>query len=141
MESNTPTGTPTNARYWVIVFAVALAIIQYIDRVAISQAGPLIAKDLSLNMDQMSWIYSAFTLAYALFEIPTGYWGDRIGAKKVLIRVVLWWSAFTVATFLPSHSIEPVTGPSTLRPVDREKHDSGINARIGASDESPGARV
>jgi MFS family permease len=98
MESNTPTGTPTNARYWVIVFAVALAIIQYIDRVAISQAGPLIAKDLSLNMDQMSWIYSAFTLAYALFEIPTGYWGDRIGAKKVLIRVVLWWSAFTAFT-------------------------------------------
>lgn len=98
MELRHPTGIPTRARYGVIVFAVTLAIIQYIDRVAISQAAPFISKDLSLSKEQMSWIFSAFTLAYALFEIPTGYWGDRIGAKKVLIRVVLWWSAFTAFT-------------------------------------------
>src|SRR5688500_12880554 len=47
---------------------------------------------------QMGAIFAAFGLAYALFEIPTGYLGDKIGARKVLIRVVLWWSFFTVAT-------------------------------------------
>jgi len=88
----------TRTRYWVIAFAVALAIIQYIDRVCISQAAPFITRDLRLDEAQMGWVFSAFTLAYALFEIPAGYLGDRIGPRKVLIRIVLWWSFFTAAT-------------------------------------------
>jgi MFS transporter, ACS family, glucarate transporter len=89
---------PTRARYWVIVFAVSLAIIQYIDRVCISQAAPFISRDLHLDKGQMGWVFSAFTLAYALFEIPAGYLGDRIGPRKVLLRIVLWWSLFTAVT-------------------------------------------
>jgi len=89
---------PTRARYWVIVFAVALAVIQYIDRVCISQAMPTIAKDMNLDDAQKGAIFSAFTFAYALFEIPTGWLGDKIGARSVLLRVVLWWSFFTAAT-------------------------------------------
>src|SRR5690348_2056777 len=89
---------PTRARYWVIVFAITLAVIQYIDRVCISQAAPFITADLRLSDKQMGYIFSAFTLAYALFEIPTGWLGDKIGPRKVLMRVVLWWSFFTAAT-------------------------------------------
>ena len=81
-----------------IVFAVTLAIIQYIDRICISQAKPFISADLRLNDEQMGWVFSAFTLAYALFEIPAGYLGDRIGPRRVLLRIVLWWSFFTAAT-------------------------------------------
>jgi len=92
------TGAPTRARYWVIVFAITLAIIQYIDRICISQAAPLISNDLGLSPRQMGLVFSAFTLAYALFEIPCGYLGDRIGARKVLLRIVAWWSFFTAAT-------------------------------------------
>ena len=89
---------PTHTRYWVIVFAVALAVIQYIDRVCISQAAPFITRDFLLDETQMGWVFSAFTLAYALFEIPAGYLGDRIGPRKVLLRIVLCWSFFTAAT-------------------------------------------
>ena len=89
---------PTRARYWVIVFAVALAVIQYVDRVCISQAAPRISEDLHLDEAEMGWVFAAFTLAYALFEIPTGYLGDRIGPRKVLLRIVIWWSFFTAAT-------------------------------------------
>jgi len=89
---------PTHARYWVVGFAITLAVIQYIDRVCISQAMPDIARDLKLTDTQKGAIFSAFGLAYALFEIPTGWLGDKLGAKKVLIRVVLWWSFFTAAT-------------------------------------------
>ena len=89
---------PTRARYWVIVFAVTLATIQYIDRVAISQAMPDIARDLTLSDAQKGMVFSAFTLAYALFEIPTGWLGDKLGARSVLLRVVIWWSFFTAAT-------------------------------------------
>ncbi|HTL68813.1 MAG TPA: MFS transporter [Lacunisphaera sp.] len=89
---------PTRARYWVIVFAVTLAVIQYIDRVCISQAMPTIGSEMGLTDAQKGAIFSAFTLAYALFEIPTGWLGDKIGARSVLLRVVLWWSFFTAAT-------------------------------------------
>lgn len=89
---------PTHTRHWVIVFAVTLAMIQYIDRVCISQAAPYITEDLGLSAKQMGYVFSAFTLAYALFEIPTGWMGDRMGPRRVLVRVVLWWSFFTAAT-------------------------------------------
>jgi len=88
----------TRARYGVVVFGVTLAVIQYIDRVCISQTAPQVAGALGLTKAQLGWVFSAFTLAYALFEIPTGYWGDRIGPRRVLLRVVLWWSFFTAAT-------------------------------------------
>ena len=74
--------------------------IQYIDRICISQAAPKVSADLKLDKEQMGWVFGAFTLAYAAFEIPTGYWGDKIGPRQVLLRVVLWWSSFTAATGL-----------------------------------------
>ncbi|MCI0392186.1 MAG: MFS transporter [Acidobacteria bacterium] len=89
---------PTRVRYWVIVFAVTLAVVTYIDRVCISQAGPSIARDLGLSAITMGYVYSAFAWGYALFEIPGGYWGDRVGVRRVLMRVVIWWSFFTAAT-------------------------------------------
>ena len=89
---------PTRARYWVIFFAVTLAILAYIDRVSISMAMPDIAKDLALDKVQQGWIFSAFAFAYALFEIPGGWLGDKMGPRSVLMRIVLWWSAFTALT-------------------------------------------
>ena len=97
-ESLTITETPTRVRYWVLVFAVSLAVITYVDRVAISWAAPDIQRDLGLDSAQMGWVLAAFAWAYAIFEIPGGFLGDWIGPRKVLIRVVLWWSFFTAAT-------------------------------------------
>jgi MFS family permease len=82
----------------VIVFAVALAAVTYIDRVAISFAAPSIRRELGLTAIQMGWAFAAFNWAYAMFEIPGGFLGDWIGPRKVLMRIVLWWSAFTAAT-------------------------------------------
>ena len=89
---------PTRTRNWVIVFAVALAVIQYVDRVCIAKAMPSIRGELHFSDVETGYIFGAFTLAYALFEIPSGWLGDRFGPRKVLLRVVLWWSAFTAAT-------------------------------------------
>src|SRR5262245_26340347 len=89
---------PTRARHCVILFAVTLAIITYIDRVCISQATPSIMRDLGLNKIQMGMALSAFVWAYALFEVPGGWLADFIGARKVLMRIVTWWSFFTAAT-------------------------------------------
>lgn len=108
MTANDPLA-PTRARYKVIYFGVILAIIQYIDRVCIGQASSEIQKDLSLSKGQMGWVFGAFTVAYALFEIPTGWMGDKFGTRKTLIRVVLWWSAFTAATGMMFNFISMVT--------------------------------
>lgn len=89
---------PTHARHMVTGFAVTLAIITYIDRVCISQAAPAMRADLGLTSVQMGWAFSAFSWAYAAFEIPGGWLGDRLGPRRVLMRIVIWWSAFTAAT-------------------------------------------
>lgn len=46
----------------------------------------------------MTWVLMAFTLSYALFEVPMGWWGDKYGSRGVLTRIVVWWSAFTALT-------------------------------------------
>jgi ACS family glucarate transporter-like MFS transporter len=89
---------PTRARYWVIVFAVTLSILAYIDRVCISMAAPVMSRDLGLSKVEMGSVFSAFALAYALFEVPGGWLGDWMGPRKVLLRIVLWWSTFTALT-------------------------------------------
>jgi MFS transporter, ACS family, glucarate transporter len=90
-------------RYKVLGFLCALAAITYLDRVAISVAGPRIQEGLHISPEMWGWVVGVFTVSYALFEIPTGRMGDRTGARRVLTRVVLWWSAFTSFTGLTSN--------------------------------------
>jgi ACS family glucarate transporter-like MFS transporter len=91
---------PSRVRYWVIFFAVTLSVITYIDRVALSLSRAQVAQDLHLNDKQMGLAFGAFALAYALFEIPSGWMGDKWGPRRVLMRIVIWWSAFTALTGL-----------------------------------------
>jgi MFS transporter, ACS family, glucarate transporter len=89
---------PTRVRYRVVSLAVLLAMVTYLDRACISVVAPNIMHDLSLTKAQMGYVFSAFALAYAIFEIPTAWWADRVGTRTVLTRIVVWWSCFTVAT-------------------------------------------
>ncbi len=57
-----------------------------------------IQAEFSLTEGQFGWVFAAFGLAYAMFEIPTARWADLRGAKGVFTRIVLWWSAFTMLT-------------------------------------------
>jgi MFS transporter, ACS family, glucarate transporter len=88
----------TRARFTLLKLMFALSIITYIDRVCVSTAAPDIREALQLTPRQMGWAFSAFTFAYAVFEIPSGWLGDTLGPRKVLTRIVLWWSMFTMAT-------------------------------------------
>jgi MFS family permease len=82
----------------VLAFAFSLSVITYLDRVCIATATPFIMEDLHLTVLQMSVVFSMFTLAYSLFEIPSGRLGDVTGPRRVLTRIVLWWSGFTMLT-------------------------------------------
>ena len=90
-------------RHRVSGLLVLLFAITYIDRVCISVAGPRMQADLNIDPVGWGWVTAMFTLSYCIFEIPTGALGDRIGPRRVLARVVLWWSAFTAMTGLVSN--------------------------------------
>ena len=80
-----------------------LAVITYLDRVCIAVAGPRMQDALHISPAAWGWVTSVFFLSYSAFEIPTGALGDRIGPRRVLTRVVAWWSAFTCLTGTVSH--------------------------------------
>lgn len=84
-----------------------LAMITYMDRAANGSAKKAIMDDLNVTSgtagpayteDDFFWVLIAFQLAYAIFEIPSGWLGDTKGPRSTLLRVVLWWSAFVALT-------------------------------------------
>jgi MFS family permease len=89
---------PTRVRYGVLGFACALSMITYLDRVCFATVAPHIGEEFELSKQQLGWLFTAFALAYALFEVPSGWMGDVFGPRRTLIRIVLWWSLFTALT-------------------------------------------
>jgi ACS family glucarate transporter-like MFS transporter len=75
-----------------------LAVITYLDRVCIAVAGPRMQDALHISPEAWGWVTSVFFLSYSAFEMPTGALGDRLGPRRVLTRIVAWWSAFTTLT-------------------------------------------
>src|SRR6195952_5119498 len=89
---------PSYVRYSVVVLAIALAMLSYVQRVALSQAAGPISHDLHLSKAQMGLAFGAFGLSYALFELPMGLLGDKLGVRRVLLQIVMAWSVFTALT-------------------------------------------
>ena len=87
-----------SSRPKVLGLIFSLAAITYMDRLLISAAAPAISAEFGFGPRRMGYIFGAFALGYALFEIPAGWWGDSIGARRALARIVLCWSAFTALT-------------------------------------------
>lgn len=91
---------PTRARHAVLWLTVLAYLITYMDRVVIATAAPVIEQEYGFTPVTMGWIFAAFSISYALFQIPGGWLGDRFGPRRALTGVVLWWSTFTAATAL-----------------------------------------
>lgn len=92
---------PTRVRLGVLAFVCALSMITYLDRASFPNVQDSVLASLGLtHISQLRIPLTAFQLAYALFEVPTGWLGDRFGPRKTLIRIVLWWSFFIALTGL-----------------------------------------
>lgn len=100
---------PTLVRYEVLFLVCMLSMITYLDRAAFPNAEKQIQLAMGGNISQWAWTLAAFNLAYALFEIPTGYLGDVFGPRVTLIRIVLWWSFFTAITALAGIAVGGIT--------------------------------
>ena len=91
---------PTHVRHVVLGMTVLIYMITYMDRVLISTTAPLIRQELGISLIAIGTIQSTFRLAYALFQVPGGWLGDRIGPRRALTLIATWWSAFTALTAL-----------------------------------------
>jgi len=101
---------PSRTRYRVAGLLLLLAGVTYLDRACISILAPQISADLGLTKVQMSFVFSAFAMAYAAFEVPTAWWGERIGARRILTRIVVWWSCFTMFTAFAWNYVSMLVG-------------------------------
>ncbi|MCZ2343067.1 MAG: MFS transporter [Bacteroidales bacterium] len=94
-----PESAPTQIRQQTLFLVCLLSMLTYLDRVAFAAATPTIVSDLGLvSAADLRLAITAFAVAYAIFEIPSGWWGDRFGPRRILLRIVLWWSLFTALT-------------------------------------------
>jgi len=91
---------PTHVRHVVLGLTVAAYMITYMDRQVLATTRPAIMEELGISLTAMGWVTFAFRMAYALFQVPGGWLGDTIGARRALTMVVGWWSAFTAFTAL-----------------------------------------
>ena len=85
-------------RHGILGLLCVVSAITFLDRLAIPVAEPGIRADLHLSPQQWGWVLSAYILANALFEIPSGALGDKAGQRAELTRISLWWSVFTAAS-------------------------------------------
>jgi len=85
-------------RHGVLGLLCVVSVITFLDRLAIPVAEPGIRGELHLTPDQWGWVLSAYVLANALFEIPSGALGDKTGQRLELTRITAWWSGFTALT-------------------------------------------
>jgi sugar phosphate permease len=92
------TAKPTRVRHMVLVMVVMVYFITYLDRVLLSNALPVIQKEFGFSLASMGLILGCYQWAYALFQIPGGWFGDRAGPRIALASVVIWWSVFTFIT-------------------------------------------
>ncbi|PWW12700.1 MFS transporter [Mangrovibacter plantisponsor] len=86
----------TNARYWIVVMLFIVTSFNYGDRATLSIAGSAMAKDIGLDPVGMGYIFSAFSWAYVIGQIPGGWLLDRFGSKRVYFWSIFTWSLFTL---------------------------------------------
>lgn len=119
MPSTTPSetpssplvGSPTSIRWLILALLFCTSVVTYIDRVNISVTARHMMPALGLTDQHMGFIFSAFVIGYALFQIPGGWLGDRWGARIILTLALIWWSSFTAFTAMaPASSLAGVVG-------------------------------
>lgn len=92
--------TSSYVRYRVIFVCMLMAVLLYLDRFCISFAEVFIKDELGLSDEQIGILLGSFFVSYALCQVPSGWFSDRFGARKMLTIYILMWSLFTAMTGL-----------------------------------------
>jgi MFS transporter, ACS family, glucarate transporter len=103
-------GLITRKRIILAFWLFVLSAISYLDRTNISIAGLEISSEFGLGNQRLGWIFSAFLIGYAGFQVPAGWLAARFGPRLVITLGVVWWGiATSLATFIPPGIPQAVT--------------------------------
>ncbi len=108
-QAQNPRQRPTHVRHIVLGLTVLAYAITYMDRQVLAVARPVIRDELGISLVMMGWITFGFRIAYALFQIPGGWLGDTLGARRALTMIVTWWSVFTGLTAMAWNAVSMLT--------------------------------
>src|SRR5688500_9513050 len=86
---------PTFVRFVVLAWLCLFATLAYIHRSCLSVPAESIRVELHLSRAAMGHILAAFLLSYSIFQLPSGWLGDRWGSRRTITVIVLLWSAAT----------------------------------------------
>jgi ACS family glucarate transporter-like MFS transporter len=102
-----PSGVPlvyverrTRVRFLLAFWLFVLSGVAFLDRTNLSIAGLQISTEYGLGNQRLGWIFSAFLIGYAGFQLPAGWLATRYGPRRVLTLGVLWWGVTTGLTAL-----------------------------------------
>lgn len=90
----------SRVRLGLIFLLFIISAIAFLDRTNISVAGVEMRKEYGIDQVELGWVFSAFLIGYALFQVPAGWLAARYGPRLVLTGALLWWGLFTAATAL-----------------------------------------
>jgi MFS transporter, ACS family, D-galactonate transporter len=81
-----------NRRWSIVSLLFAAALINYLDRAALSFALPVISKDFQLTAQSKGLLLSSFFWSYALMQIPIGWAADRFNLRRLYAGAFIVWS-------------------------------------------------
>ncbi|MBM0170486.1 MFS transporter [Altererythrobacter sp. C41] len=87
-------------RVQLVFLLFVISAIAFLDRTNISVAGVQMREEYGIDQIQLGWIFSAFLIGYAAFQVPAGWMAARFGPRKLLTWALIWWGVFSVATAL-----------------------------------------
>lgn len=90
----------TRKRFFLAFWLFVLSAISFLDRTNISIAGLQISSEYGLGNQRLGWIFSAFLIGYAGFQVPAGWLASRFGPRLVITLGVVWWGVATALTTL-----------------------------------------
>jgi len=95
----------SGVRWRILALIIAAAFISYLLRTNVSVLGEAMIGDLGLTQVHLGMVFSAFAAGYALFQIPGGILGDRLGSRLTITLVAAAWGVLTLLTGLVPGSL------------------------------------
>ncbi len=98
-----PVERATKIRFYLTFWLFIISSVAFLDRTNISIAGLQISKEYGMGNQQLGWVFSAFLIGYAIFQVPAGWLAARYGPRRILAISLVWWGAATaLTTMLPT---------------------------------------
>ena len=92
-------------RYLLVFWLFVLSAVAYLDRTNISIAGVQIGREFAVDNVHLGWVFSAFLVGYATFQVPVGMLARRLGPRLVLGLGFAWCSVFAVLMTIVSPTV------------------------------------